>query len=208
MRGTTNTEMIAAAIDYYDRDASRFAARYETVSFLEVHGHLLDRLPMPGSRILDVGAGSGRDARALAAMGYAVTAVEPAGDLRRMASARSGGEKVRWIDDQLPALATLEAERFAFILCSAVLMLLPDSAMTQSLVRMASLLEPNGYLALSIRDAVAGEPPELVHIHDATTITRAAQAAGLVLVEDLEMADALGRAGRAWRQYLLIRADS
>lgn len=67
-----------APIEFYNHDATRFGERYTSLRFEDVQRGVLAHLPVPGSRILDVGAGSGRDAFALDERGYIVTAVEPA----------------------------------------------------------------------------------------------------------------------------------
>ncbi|MDH6569260.1 protein-L-isoaspartate O-methyltransferase [Streptomyces sp. SAI-208] len=70
---------------YYAESAERLGRVYESVSFEDVHGALLDLLPPAPARVLDVGAGTGRDAAALAGRGYTVDAVEPVAELRRVA---------------------------------------------------------------------------------------------------------------------------
>ena len=102
----------AEAIGFYDRAADEIAVRYDSVSFDEVHPGLRDRLPASPARVLDVGAGSGRDAAAMCAMGHRVTAVEPAAALRALGAELAPG--VSWRDDRLPALATLHADRERF----------------------------------------------------------------------------------------------
>ena len=57
--------------------ASRFCELSESIDFREIHECIIHLLPTPGVMVLDVGAGSGRDAAALAAMGHNVVAVEP-----------------------------------------------------------------------------------------------------------------------------------
>ncbi|MDH6550225.1 ubiquinone/menaquinone biosynthesis C-methylase UbiE [Streptomyces sp. SAI-041] len=47
---------------YYAESAERLGRVYESVSFEDVHGALLDLLPPAPARVLDVGAGTGRDA--------------------------------------------------------------------------------------------------------------------------------------------------
>ncbi len=71
-----------AAFHKYDQNAAAFVAQYETLLFEQVHGCLVDLLPEPGATVLDVGAGSGRDAAWFAARGYEVVAVEPSGSMR------------------------------------------------------------------------------------------------------------------------------
>ena len=48
---------------YYAESAQRLGRVYESVSFESVHEALLDLLPEPPARALDVGAGTGRSAR-------------------------------------------------------------------------------------------------------------------------------------------------
>jgi len=48
--------------DAYDRDTDSMAIRYESRTFEEIHGDVLDLLPDSSGLVLDIGAGSGRDA--------------------------------------------------------------------------------------------------------------------------------------------------
>lgn len=89
------------AVGYFDSAAAMLATRYNSVRFADVHADIVSRLPTGVARVLDVGAGSGRDARALAALGHHVTAVEPAAGLRSIGEACDCG--VSWIDDRLPS---------------------------------------------------------------------------------------------------------
>ncbi len=65
-----------AAFHKYERDAAAFVSQYESLSFERVHASLIDLLPEPGATVLDVGAGSGRDAAWFAARGDKVVAVD------------------------------------------------------------------------------------------------------------------------------------
>ncbi|MDQ2068992.1 class I SAM-dependent methyltransferase [Natronospira bacteriovora] len=65
-------------IDWYDQRGKNVAEQYKRLEFPEVHNWLLYLLPKPeGSVILDIGAGSGRDAVWLAERGHEVVAAEP-----------------------------------------------------------------------------------------------------------------------------------
>ena len=88
----------------YAENADALAAQYETITFAETHRQTLHLLPDRPSRILDIGAGSGRDAAALAALGHAVVAVEPTVELRRHGERLHAGAKIEWLDDELPGL--------------------------------------------------------------------------------------------------------
>ena len=49
-------------IQQYSDRAEEFTATYESLTFEQVHQQVLDLIPNKGSAVLDVGAGSGRDA--------------------------------------------------------------------------------------------------------------------------------------------------
>ena len=57
--------------------------RFEAISSAQLYMPVADLLPASPSRIVDIGAGTGRDAAWLAGMGHDVTAVEPVDALRR-----------------------------------------------------------------------------------------------------------------------------
>jgi SAM-dependent methyltransferase len=189
---------------YYDRDAEAFAARYDAVQFAAVHPLLARYLPESG-RVLDVGAGSGRDARAMAARGLDVTAAEPSAGLRAIASAKSPG--IRWIDDRLPGLANLREDegQFDFILCSAVLMLIAPEELAPSFAAMARLLTPSGRLGLNLRVPAAGEPGNLFFAHSDEAVLAAARASGLVAIDRGVAGDAIGRVAYRWRSFVFAR---
>lgn len=192
------------AVDYYDRDAAGFAARYDSVSFAAVHPLLGRYLPARGAA-LDIGAGSGRDARALAAHGLSVTAVEPSARLRAIGAASDPG--IRWIDDRLPDLARLsDGGRFDLILCSAVLMLVPPADLNASIVTMAGLLARGGHIGISVRQPMPDEPVDIFFAYSDDEILAAGAAAGLVCLDRAEASDALGRETYRWRSFIFERA--
>ena len=109
---------------WYDANADAMTERYESVASEEVHGWLMDILPAAPAAILDVGAGSGRDAAWLACMGHDVVAAEPSCGMRTRAIAAHADSAIRWIADALPGLDTVfkAGLSFDFILVSAVWM--------------------------------------------------------------------------------------
>ena len=50
------------AIRWYDTHATEVATRYESVAAQDAHSWLTDRLPKAPGLVLDIGAGTGRDA--------------------------------------------------------------------------------------------------------------------------------------------------
>lgn len=185
-----------AAVDFYDRFAKVLAPAYDKVSFEAVHGPLLHHLPQAPAFVLDVGAGSGRDARALTDLGYDVTAVEPASALRELGCARA--KDAGWLDDRLPELASLNSARssFDFILCSAVLMSLMPTQIAPSFKTMARLLRPACKLLISVRSPASTDAEGVLHDHSEAFLNAGAAAAGLKLVDFKQVADALSRPHR------------
>lgn len=190
-----------AAHEYYDRDAAGYAARYDSVTFNAVHPLLSRYLPSTGSA-LDIGAGSGRDARAMAKHGLDVTAVEPSAGLRAIGVANGPG--IRWVDDRLPNLLSMadHAGRFDFILCSAVLMLVSPADLATSFATMARLLAPTGRIGINVRQPMPAEPADLFFAHSDGAILVAADAAELCPLDQAEAEDALGRERYRWRSFV------
>lgn len=106
----------------YSEFVSRFCDLGESIDFRDLHACILHLLPETGAKVLDIGAGTGRDAAALAAMGHSVVAVEPMDEFLAAGRARHSSLEIRWVSDSLPALREFPTERgeFDFVLCHAV----------------------------------------------------------------------------------------
>lgn len=61
----------------YADEAPELLKRYESISFADAHAPVLQLIPPAPCHALDIGAGTGRDAAGLAALGHSVVAVEP-----------------------------------------------------------------------------------------------------------------------------------
>lgn len=142
----------------YDAVADRFFATVEAIDFAKIHACLLPFLPANGRRVLDLGTGSGRDAAALARLGYTVTAVEPLREFLERARSLHANQPIRWHCDALPELASLHDEvgTFDFVLCHGVWQHLDDTERATAMRRVADLLSPDGVFALGLRHGAAG----------------------------------------------------
>ena len=85
----------------YTEEADALTRQYESVRFVDVHGPVLHLLPTAPSDVLDIGAGTGRDAAALVGMGHRVVGVEPTAALRDRAALLHPSSHIEWIDDHL-----------------------------------------------------------------------------------------------------------
>ncbi len=197
-----------APIPHYDQHAARLAQQYESLSFEEVHESLLDLLPPAGATVLDVGAGSGRDAAWLAEHGYEVVAVEPSTAMLAQARALHASSRIHWVADSLPDLANVRhlGLKFDLILLSAVWMHVPPADRQRALRKLATLLAPKGRIAISLRlgapDAERGmfavSLPELVGM---------AQQFGLRILHTHDSSDRLGRQDVTWTSVVLGLPD-
>lgn len=106
-----------------------------------------------GARVLDVGAGSGRDLAMLLGKGYDALGVEPVPEMRDAAVARypelAGRLHEGALPDALPSLDALGGP-FDGVLCSAVLMHLERSALFDAVFALRGLLRPGGRALVSV----------------------------------------------------------
>jgi SAM-dependent methyltransferase len=168
----------------YAEEADALAIRYEGRAFEAVHPQLIARLPPPPAAILDIGAGTGRDAAALAARGHAVTAVEPTAEMRAHGRRLHAEQPITWIDDHLPALAHVTAPPggFAVILATAVWMHLDAEQRATAMQRIAALAAPGALWALTLRHGPIPAGRRMFDVSAAETIALAA-AAGFALLD-------------------------
>ena len=140
-------------IDFYSRNAKKFFNQYQQLAFEDVHRNWLHHLPDDPWHALDIGAGSGRDAAALAKRDWRVVAVEPAAELRQLGEEATKGLSVQWIDDRLPELGKVSAlgYRFNLILVSAVWMHLPPSERDEAFNKLTELSIPDGIIVITLR---------------------------------------------------------
>ena len=137
----------------YADEAAELVWQFEAISTLQVLAPVADWLPERPSYILDVGAGTGRDASWLAEEGHQVVAAEPVEALRKAGQTLHPSDRIRWLDDRLPGLERVRRTcgRFDLVLAVAVWQHLEPGEQAAALEVLASLMGPNGRLILSLR---------------------------------------------------------
>ncbi|CAM3966643.1 methyltransferase domain-containing protein [Vreelandella rituensis] len=189
----------SSAHHYYDDHAPQLFDQYHSVSFERVHGEWLHHLPEQPGLALDVGAGSGRDAKALTERGWQVIAVEPAEQMRVLGLAHTQGSDVNWLNDTLPALSRVRqlSQRFQLILVSAVWMHLVPDDQQRALRVLSSLLAPGGLLVITCREGRSGDERYFQPVN-LPALDQWAQNLALLPLHASQNKDQLGREGVAW----------
>lgn len=193
------------AIAYYDRHAIELADSYEGISFANTHPSLVQMLTgKPPLRVLDVGAGTGRDAAAIAQLGHQVVAVEPSAQMLKLAQALHRDDDITWVSDTLPSLTRIPSQQFDIVLLSAVWMHIPPAERAEAFQRLASLISPAGSIYLSLRMG-PGDPTRGIWLVDSDEVSRLAAAEGLEVTDLGRQPDLLGRAEVSWQTLLVHR---
>jgi SAM-dependent methyltransferase len=137
----------------YAQEASSLLDAYEKISVNDVHRPVLHLIPATPCRLLDIGAGTGRDAARFAELGHRVVAVEPVDELRDGAMALHPSTNIEWVADGLPDLEVMRTrgETFDVVLLTAVWMHLDERQRTRAMPVVGALVQSGGVLIMSLR---------------------------------------------------------
>lgn len=160
----------------YAEQAPDLLVRYESYDPAQLLAWWIPLVPEASGTVLDVGAGTGRDAAWLAGQGYAVVAVEPVAALREGARALHPDPRITWVDDLLPELERVRAmgRRFGAILLSAVWMHLDEQERARGMAVLATLAEPAAVLAITLRHGPVPSGRRMFEVGEAETVRLAA----------------------------------
>jgi SAM-dependent methyltransferase len=204
------TTRVISGTEGYADEADALVKQYEGIAFTDVHAQVMHLIPVIASRVLDIGAGTGRDAAGFAAMGHHVVAVEPTAALRSRAAALHPSPHITWLDDGLPDLAQVSALGTAFdvVMLTAVWMHLDLEQRRRAMPNVASLLRPGGVLIMSLRygPVPTGRRMFAVSVEETTQL---ASAAGLQPILKLEAQQGIQhRPGISWARLAFAKAGA
>jgi len=167
---------VVSGTEGYGEEAPNLIDSYEQPAFDVVHADVLHLLPPAPAPVLDIGAGTGRDAAALAARGHQVVAVEPTAGLREPGKALHRSPRIEWIEDSLPDLTRLADRPAAFdaIMMTAVWMHLDADQRRRGMPAVARLLADGGVLILTLRHGPVPPGRRMFDVTGAETIALAA----------------------------------
>ena len=147
-RGAVNEPMDQRTLAYYNNHAPELAARYEQVSSIAVAR--FKSTFKQGSKILDVGCGSGRDLALLARTGFDVYGVDPSAEFIQLAQQTHPDLEGRLGNGGLPELGIPFGGNFDGVLCYGVLMHLNQEALVRSVKSLRACLKIGGRVIIAI----------------------------------------------------------
>lgn len=190
-----------------ESDIARRVARYESIDPEKVNAWLEPYIPREPASILDVSAGSGRDAAWLASMGHQVIAVEPSCDMRREAEQVHSRSAFTLIADRLPDIKQTSRSGMSFdlILLNAVWMFIPETERKRSFRKLIALLKPRGVIAISFRTPC--EKDRGMYPVSVPEIEKLALGHGAYVELTNKSGDFLGRPDVEWHQMIIRLPD-
>lgn len=161
----------------YAEEVDSLFVRYESRAPAKIHEPWIQFFPPAPARILDIGAGTGRDAAWLASLGHTVLAVEPTDALRIGAAKLHPEPEITWLDDILPGIPNVIArgETYGLILMHAVWMHLTEQERIDGMANLAGLLASGGRIAMSQRHGKIPEGRRMFDVSGEETIGLAAR---------------------------------
>ena len=197
-----------ARTGWYDSRAPECAIAYESLDAVALNGWLSGLIPERPGLVIDIGAGTGRDAAWLATVGHESIAVEPSAAMRAQGTGLHSHPRLRWMDDSLPELPRLSRLGLSadLIVVNGVWQHLAAADRPRALRKMAALLRSGGVLAITLRHGPS-EPERQMHPVSRDELERLAQAAGMYVERVVTATDALGREGVTWTNMALRLPD-
>jgi protein-L-isoaspartate O-methyltransferase len=188
----------------YSVNTALLAKQYESIRFEDVHRDVLHLYPTQSCNVLDIGAGSGRDAAALAKNGHRVVAVEPTADLRSEGQLRHSHQAIKWVNDSLPELKQMRQlqRHFDLILLTAVWMHLNGAERKIAMATIVELLAKGGLISMTLRHGPVPHGRIMFDVSAEETIELGAQF-GLYCRHRSTREDVQGRTDLLWSTVVL-----
>jgi SAM-dependent methyltransferase len=208
-QGIHRVKRVSGTEGYAD-EAPELFRHYESISAAELHDAILHLIPKSPGVIVDIGAGTGRDAAWFAEMGHRVVAVEPLDAMRIPAMALHPSPRIEWVDDSLPDLAVLRQRgaRFDLVMLTAVWMHLDAAQRIRAMPNVAALARSGAAVVMTIRHGPVPPGRRMFEVSiDETTELAARYALHPVLRKRRESTQAQNRAaGITWSVVAFVKA--
>jgi SAM-dependent methyltransferase len=200
--------MDLATVTYYSKNAEAIAARYESVASSLTKTFEVAFLPR--SKLLDLGCGSGRDLAHLQSQGHDCFGIDATPEFVALSQSLHKELQGKVLHAALPSFEPPFGGQFDGILCSAVLMHLPESQLLPTAITIKRCLKRHGRLLYSVPskrlDLVTENRDEngrLFIPNQSERIQAILEQLGFSLISKWANADSLGRDSVEWISVLL-----
>ena len=136
-------------IDYYEKNAVDLVSRYENADVSELHSRLLTTF-RPGSSLLEVGCGTGREASFLLKNGYDIECIEASKQMINLAEKLHPELQGRLIKGEVPGCLESMNKKYDGIYAIATLMHLPLEDIATVLDGFYNRLVKSGRILISV----------------------------------------------------------
>lgn len=192
----------------YDEHASDFAAAQRDKTPEALRRLILAHF-RPGAPTADIGCGSGRDTAWLAGHGFPAVGYDASAGM--LAEAQRAFPGLAFGLAALPELTGVTDGGYQNVLCSAVIMHLPQASLPAALGGLARILTPGGRLVLTYRGSQVAAPREpdgrLYSPIEPGELAQRCATVGLRVLHQAAEADG-GRAGVVWQVLVAERSSS
>ena len=194
-------------MSYYDERAAGLALEYERLDPGVLYAWALDLLPASPGVVLDVGAGTCRDAAWFAGRGFDVIAVEPSRGMRDQAARRHAHPRIRLLSDALPSLAGCQRLGVAadVVLVSGVWQHVAPGDHARAFRKLVSTVRSGGLLLFALR--MGPDDGRGAYVTDPEAVEVLARNHGLQVIRKIASEDALGRGEVRWIHLALRVPD-
>lgn len=198
------TKNLSKTLHYYNQSAQTFVQGTIDADLGKLHRRFLKLLPIQ-AHILDLGCGSGRDAKAFLDAGYQVTAIDGSAGCCRLAEDYIGQEVLCQTFEKLDCY-----QAFDGVWACASLLHVPYAELTGIFRKIARALRPGGYLYASFKYGDFEGERNGRYFTDLDEKRLAAliePVAGLEVVETFVTGDVReGRDGEKWLNVIGVRS--
>lgn len=133
----------------YEAMTAEIAALHKTLVPVDIY-RLINKHFKRKSKCLDIGCGIGRDTKWLADHGYDVIGIDASISMLKHAKACYPG--IHFYQDSLPLLSSQRNAAFDNLLCSAVIMHLPQTQIIKAMKNILRICRSNGIIIISFRN--------------------------------------------------------
>ena len=189
---------------YYSTRVKDAATLYQTCTDGGIQKYF-SRAFTPGSRILEIGSGSGRDMQALLEQGYEAFGIDASKEMVKQAREDYPQLNERCLQGSMPSEEIFFGSRFDGILCSAVLMHVSDEDLLDTAYTFKRNLKQGGQLLVSVPLARSDVNEEnrlpdgrLFIMRQPEYYSLLFERLGFKEVMRAEEKDSLGRSGISW----------